>query len=781
MKGKVTYHKIYKAFYVLLSIWIGTQLLAPLIAPNLEVPALLLGGGITAVIFYGFLLTSGVQRLIPVISLTAMILAWMALIGREEGANLVTGYLNWVWGYDSGTGYELSNQLRYELVNSCLAGAVFLLFSLITERFVRLRLLTGVALAGYLVFGMITGRQLHKITVCLILLLLIACVTEYLQKRETNIRTIVYLLPFLLAFLVGLMILPESSEPYEWGFVKRIYSSAKELVIYLAQQADELFGGEGDGFGMAVTGFSGSGEIGDGVSEQNGNMLEMSLKSGERINIYLTGNVFDSFDGEQWETTLESTKNDHLFDLLETLYAVRRYDEENMYDYLYQAKIGITFTNMNTEYLFTPLKVAGVITTASWKEALREYGGEWRFSKKQGLGTGYDAVFYQMNMGQAYFTEMIEQESRYDYGENTQEEILSELTYLFNDPTVVVSEDELHKRSEAIKSLYAEKIGVSQEVKQFIDDITQDCVTDYEMCKAIEAVLSGSADHTFTYTVRPEQMPEGKVFPDYFLLESREGYCTYYATAFVIMARELGMPARYVQGFCVSGSELSKGTLTVTSGMAHAWPEVYFEGLGWLPFEPTPGYGSARYLSWQPRKQPSQVMLMPDGPEAELLPEELPEVPVSSAEEGRDSILLPVAGTAFLALVLSVILLAAARYFIRQYTYRRYTPLEKMYDNVRRNLAVLKYMGFRLSQGETIGEYRQRILQKDSEYPLDFIVDFEEVIYGNGWVSEEMIQSARQDKNLMLKKLKDVGRLRYYWVMMRMFSELRLRHVRSSR
>lgn len=51
--------------------------------------------------------------------------------------------------------------------------------------------------------------------------------------------------------------------------------------------------------------------------------------------------------------------------------------------------------------------------------------------------------------------------------------------------------------------------------------------------------------------VLPDQVADGKSFLDFFLLESQKGYCTYYATAFVLLARAEGFPARYVQGFCV--------------------------------------------------------------------------------------------------------------------------------------------------------------------------------------------------------------------------------------
>lgn len=78
-------------------------------------------------------------------------------------------------------------------------------------------------------------------------------------------------------------------------------------------------------------------------------------------------------------------------------------------------------------------------------------------------------------------------------------------------------------------------------------------------------------------------------------LQVRAGYCVHYASAFAVMARSLGLPARIVIGYLpgtASGSPQQGGTeYTVTSSQLHAWPEVAFEGIGWVPFEPTNSLG----------------------------------------------------------------------------------------------------------------------------------------------------------------------------------------------
>jgi transglutaminase-like putative cysteine protease len=73
-------------------------------------------------------------------------------------------------------------------------------------------------------------------------------------------------------------------------------------------------------------------------------------------------------------------------------------------------------------------------------------------------------------------------------------------------------------------------------------------------------------------------------------LEERIGYCEQFAAAFVAMARSQGVPSRVAVGF-TPGIQRRPGVYTVQGRHAHAWPEVWFDGLGWVPFEPTPGRG----------------------------------------------------------------------------------------------------------------------------------------------------------------------------------------------
>jgi hypothetical protein len=75
---------------------------------------------------------------------------------------------------------------------------------------------------------------------------------------------------------------------------------------------------------------------------------------------------------------------------------------------------------------------------------------------------------------------------------------------------------------------------------------------------------------------------------DHFLFEVREGYCDLFASAMVMGARSIGIPARYVIGFYpVSGERDEQGRIIFREAEYHAWAELLFDGVGWVPFDPT--------------------------------------------------------------------------------------------------------------------------------------------------------------------------------------------------
>lgn len=96
-----------------------------------------------------------------------------------------------------------------------------------------------------------------------------------------------------------------------------------------------------------------------------------------------------------------------------------------------------------------------------------------------------------------------------------------------------------------------------------------------------------------SYSLNIEEVPEGKDYAEYFLLEQKKGYCVHYATTGTLLFRMYGIPARYVSGYVIFPKDFKKnkdGTYTarITDKRGHAWAEIFRENIGFCPVELTP-------------------------------------------------------------------------------------------------------------------------------------------------------------------------------------------------
>lgn len=117
------------------------------------------------------------------------------------------------------------------------------------------------------------------------------------------------------------------------------------------------------------------------------------------------------------------------------------------------------------------------------------------------------------------------------------------------------------------------------------------------------------------YTLSPGNTPEGKGFVEYFLNESKKGYCVHFATTATMMFRYLNIPARYVEGYRVDTSSFDEFlNANVKDSDAHAWVEVFDEHKGWVPLEVTPAAPEEDPIqNNQPTTTPNQTQT-PDDP-----------------------------------------------------------------------------------------------------------------------------------------------------------------------
>ncbi len=124
----------------------------------------------------------------------------------------------------------------------------------------------------------------------------------------------------------------------------------------------------------------------------------------------------------------------------------------------------------------------------------------------------------------------------------------------------------------------------SEKIRDLTIEITQNYTNPYDKTQAITNYLRKN----ITYK---EQIPEPPLESDlieWFLFEYKEGFCNYYATTEVLMLRSIGIPSRIVFGYAQGESQNPNDTeFIVRREQSHAWPEVFFAGIGWVEFEPT--------------------------------------------------------------------------------------------------------------------------------------------------------------------------------------------------
>ncbi|GCF13430.1 hypothetical protein Harman_13650 [Haloarcula mannanilytica] len=125
--------------------------------------------------------------------------------------------------------------------------------------------------------------------------------------------------------------------------------------------------------------------------------------------------------------------------------------------------------------------------------------------------------------------------------------------------------------------------STSAQVGPFTDRLTEDSDSPYETAVTIEQWLEANKN----YSLNVSQPPEDDVATE-FIFQMDEGYCEYFATSMAVMLRSQDIPARYVVGYS-TGERTGQNEYTVRGMNAHAWVEVYFEGVGWVQFDPTPG------------------------------------------------------------------------------------------------------------------------------------------------------------------------------------------------
>ena len=283
-------------------------------------------------------------------------------------------------------------------------------------------------------------------------------------------------------------------------------------------------------------------------------------------------------------------------------------------------------------------------------------------------------------------------------------------------------------------------------VRTLAQEITRTNVSAYDKARAIERYFGRNG---FVYDTQNVAIPEkDQDYVDQFLFDTKVGYCDNFSTAMVVMLRAVDIPARWVKGF-VTGEKVEDyqdGTALydITNNEAHSWVEAYIDGIGWMPFEPTIGYGNPADINFDTSEDDEQLLETPDDEPTELeQPENLPE-DQTIAEPGTADKKVNLAWVGIVAIVLVVISIIAVlilwftrkkwlpKYYIRQY--RKNAPNEENYVTAYdRLLKQLANYGLKRKKDQTLSSYAievDRVFSTDKMTNLTAV--YEKLIYAKG-------------------------------------------------
>ena len=256
-------------------------------------------------------------------------------------------------------------------------------------------------------------------------------------------------------------------------------------------------------------------------------------------------------------------------------------------------------------------------------------------SRLQSLSIPLDQAAYFNDAGEVFIARDVEPGDGYSFTAYRLTGDLSELTARFDAAAQLGDSSYAGIQSEYMNL----PSGLEDEVYWLTMSVVEGIDSPLEKALAMQKYLRAN----YAYATDVPYPPQGRDFVSYFLLDQGSGYCTYFASAMAVMARLAGLPSRYVEGYLVRAQ--ADGETIVRGIDAHAWVEIYFEGIGWVSFDPTPGQSDSPEgtggSSFEPPATPEPTPTpTPDPAPSEVPPQmddTLEETPTPEPEAGEST------------------------------------------------------------------------------------------------------------------------------------------------
>ncbi len=597
-----------------------------------------------------------------------------------------------------------------------LSLAVFL-FEEAALRYRKLKLISVTGLAAALLYMMFAGIHTGGTGVSMSLFYLLVTASEEIElywKKEgkgTLPQAVTRILPFPLGVLIILMLLKAPQKPYDWAFVKKAVKNARAACELVIGSFERKKGWDGD---EAVMGFSDEGGIKSGIRSRS--YPAMSLAVDKRIDgrFYLSGRTFDSFDGREWKKTDDSVTDGRTYDALLTRAALEKTDPERPGDLIRSVYTTVKYEGIRTSLLFVPSKVLPF----AMDETIVERGDDLLLSGKK--RRSYKAAGYNINGENAKLQDFLEADIRIE-----KEDLDSARLRLLGKKEQGYTFEGLKEYEKHVFEVYGKDPGISPQTRSYLDEILKGAENDAEKLQILEEELSSMKYDTDPGRL-PDEVQSSGDFLDLFLFERKAGYCVHYATAFVLLSRSLGIPARYVQGYSV---KMNGRQAQVMSDDAHAWPEVYLKGKGWMIYEPTPGF---RALSgWSTSASSGGANAygsdMAGRYGAEVSGGSAADISGTADAKKRfdpEKLVLPL-----LLVMIFLMVYIPADLAVRRYRYSVMDERQKIISNGETAMKLLKKCGVIRESGETVTELRLRAGERIPQEMLSVLAIYEKALY----------------------------------------------------
>lgn len=639
-----------------------------------------------------------------------------------------------------------------------LTGMAVSIVTVFLQSFITGKITCVFLLAASLLISLFTEIELSAFCVSMALLGVVLFLSELLQGgRSKGIKKyMVYLFPVFLAFSILLSISKAPADPYDWHHFIRAWENIKEKSFEIKQK---LFHNNDEDYEAVMIGFSEDGRINGNLEDGEGHEIMKVVSSRQPgDNIYLVGTVFDTFEDTEWKNSGSENKNTCYFDCIEGFAAAYSLDSTHVTDYVRTEKMDVSFLSFSTKHAFAPSKTIEINLGGNTAET--EYNtGSLLFDDTKGYKTVYRVLSSRLNRNEYAINELVSKNISVD--EESYKRYLAQ--FGFNKREELSYEHFLEYKENIYKE-YLPYTEVSEEMRKQLEYIMSLSDNPYERLCILEAELKN-----LVYTRTPGKLPENVKTPadflDYFCFETGEGYCSHFATAFALMSRAMGIPSRFVQGYCVpviQGEECM-----VTSNMAHAWVECYLPGAGWVPFDPSAGYAVGNY--WQTSSEKSRLYGMAEYPSNIFAKEEesVPDQEEAGEPEDEEKERIHVKWYVVVLPLVGIILFVSGFFVLELNIFERRIGKAGLSKKAallcKANMNMLSYCGYKVKAGETLEEFSERIGKEVSKTAVMFLPFYEKMLYSEEETGAKELSFIKESFDRIKLILREEKKILYYW------------------